>query len=176
MGAAQGRERWLLAGQDLLREGGLPAVKLGALTERLGLTTGSFYHHFDNMGAYLDALARYYGADQVETALAALSDQGPQERLVALGERAQEDMGALARAMRDWAGTNEAAADAVRAADAAVLRFLEQVFIDLGHDTEAARVRAMILLSAGVARVHPPWPVPTTALGQIVALLVPVDD
>ena len=66
------REQWLSAGQKLLRRGGVKAVKLGALTAELGLTTGSFYHHFDSMASFLDELARFYGADQVVAILAPL--------------------------------------------------------------------------------------------------------
>src|SRR4029079_10146261 len=43
-GVPSSRELWLRAGQTLLRRGGSSAVKLQALTDELGLTTGSFYH------------------------------------------------------------------------------------------------------------------------------------
>jgi len=48
---------WIQAGQELLRERGISAIKLAALTERLGVSTGSFYHHFADFEQYLGALA-----------------------------------------------------------------------------------------------------------------------
>lgn len=157
-GSPKGRELWLLAGQTLLRRGGIASVKLQALTEELGLTTGSFYHHFDSMARYLDELARYYGSDQVRDSLASLDDANPRTRLRRLYELSRdEQMGPLDAAMRDWAGSNEVAADAVRAADGVLLVFIEHAFVDLGHSRRDARVRALLFFSVGVARITPPW-------------------
>ena len=41
----------------------------------------SFYHHFDGMAAFLDELARFYGADQVVAILAGIETEDPVERL-----------------------------------------------------------------------------------------------
>ncbi|NLV55484.1 MAG: TetR/AcrR family transcriptional regulator [Acidimicrobiales bacterium] len=174
------RRAWLLAGQALLRRGGLPAVKLTALTAEVGRTTGSFYHHFPNVAAYLDDLARFYGADQVEAVLAEISARpdaaDPVARLRELSRRAlDDDMRPLDVAMRDWAGRSEVAAAAVRAADAALLHFVERAFRDLGFDRPGARTRALVLLSVGVARVEGPWPLPRSAPDQVIALLTRPD-
>lgn len=155
-----GRERWLLAGQELLRRGGTPAVKLDALARSTGLTTGSFYHHFGGMDDYLDALAHYYGAEQVDDFLRGLVDLAPLDQLHALSRLSVDArMRPLDAAMRDWAGSNPAAAEAVMAADAALLDFIVAALVELGHAVREARTRAVVLLSVGTARVHTPWPV-----------------
>ena len=147
-------------------------MKLGALTAELGLTTGSFYHHFDGMAAFLDELARFYGADQVVAILAGIETEDPVERLRNLVRVSREDSrAALDVAMRDWAGSNDLAASAVRGADEQLLRFVERAFRDLGHDRAAARVRALTLVSVGVARVIPPWRLPRTTAEQILEIL-----
>ena len=170
-----GRERWLLAGQALLRSGGIATVKLETLTAETGLTTGSFYHHFANVDAFLEDLARFFGADQIEASLAAVDDPDPLARLSDLVRRNRdEDMTTLYAAMRTWAESSDAAREAVRAADHRMLTFLETAFGDLGHDPDAARLRALLFMSAGVARIHPPWPIPRDANGQILALLTPL--
>ena len=170
------RDLWLRAGQTLLRRGGASAVKLQALTDELGLTTGSFYHHFSGMADYLDELARYYGADQPAQSRLIIDDPDPIERLRNLDAFSRGDkMQALDAAMRDWAVTSEVAADAVRAADAALLRFVEKAFADLGFGRAEARTRALLLISAGVARIHPPWPLPKDVFERAVqALTTPV--
>ncbi len=156
--APSGRELWLITGQELLRRGGIVAVKLQALTDELGLTTGSFYHHFDGMKDYLDQLARFYGADQVRQNLELVDDPDPRERLRHLGVIARtHKMVPLDAAMRDWAGSNPTAAVSVRAADEHLMRFIAQAFEDLGYPLREAQVRAQLLQSVGVARVIPPW-------------------
>lgn len=133
-------------------------MKLAELTARTGLTVGSFYHHFSGMPEYLDALAGYYGAAQVDEHLDELLARPPRDRLRSLLQIATDDrMRPLDVAMRDWSGSNEAAAAAVRAADAALLDFIATAFEELGHDRSDARLRAMTLLSVGVARIHTPW-------------------
>jgi AcrR family transcriptional regulator len=152
------REAWLDAGQALLRDGGIVAVKLDALTRTMGLTTGSFYNRFAGMKDYLDQLASFYGTDQVQANIQMADVDDPRERLRQLSRIARrERMRRLDAAMRDWAGSNAIAANAVRAADEQLLRFMARAFRDLGYPTRDAQLRAQMLLSFGVARVLPPW-------------------
>jgi AcrR family transcriptional regulator len=154
----KGRERWLAAGQELLRQGGVAAVKQPALTKRLGLTTGSFYHHFSSMADYLDQLAAFYGSQMLLDNLATVADADPRRRLRHLVVVTRdEQLVPLDAAMRDWAGTNPIAAESVRSADRILFRFIERAFLDLGYDRRSARVRTMLFYSPGVARVSPPW-------------------
>lgn len=172
--APRGRELWLTAGQDLLRRGGAPAVKLSALTQVLGLTTGSFYHHFAGMADYLSQLARYYGTEQPRAGLAQIDDPDPRVRLRRLYALALDDeMRPLDAAMRDWAGSDPEAAAAVREADAILLEFLATAFADLGHPASAARARAQLMFAAGVAHYTPPWPVDAGILDEVLAILAP---
>ncbi len=170
----RGREQWLVAGQSLLRRGGITAVKLPALTEALGLTTGSFYHHFGGMADYLDELAAYYGTEQPLAGLAGADDPDPRQRLRRLGARARDDqMVPHDAAMRDWAGASPAAARAVRQADETLLRFVEQAFVDLGHDRRGAQVRAELLLAVAVARISPPWDRADRTIDDVLDVLAP---
>ena len=176
-GTSKGQEQWLAAGQELLRRGGVGAVRLQALTEELGLTTGSFYHHFSGMAEYLEQLAAYYGSDQPRSQLALVEDADPRvrlERLIALA--GDERMVPLDAAMRDWAGSNEAAARAVRDADAYLLRFIERAFLDLGYGRREAQTRATLLFSAGVARISPPWRLGNKVFDEVLDILAPVAD
>lgn len=172
----RGRDLWLHAGQELLRQGGAAAVKLPALTDALGLTTGSFYHHFRSMTDYLDQLARFYGAAQFAQARPLLEDPDPVVRLRRLAALSRDArMQPLDAAMRDWAGNNPVAAHAVRTSDATLLAFVEQAFRDIGHGRAGARTRALLLFSLGVARVHLPWRLPKRVFDDVFAVLGPVD-
>lgn len=75
-------EDWVTAAIAALGESGLTGVAVEPLAKRLGATKGSFYWHFKDRGALVDAvLARWeqLGTDEVIARLDALAD--PVERL-----------------------------------------------------------------------------------------------
>jgi len=148
---------WLEAGQAILCEHGIAGLKLAALTRRLHVSTGSFYHHFPDFEAYLNAVADHYTADQVRDALrrAAEGTADPLGRLrrirtISLKTRLFQ----LDSAMRVWAATDARAAATMRSAERIVLEFVAQAFRDLGYARDEAALRARLLLSANVARIE----------------------
>lgn len=151
---------WLQAGQELLCEKGISSIKLAALTRRLGVSTGSFYHHFTDFEQYLGALADHYTVERVMIDLqvaASGDDAGPVERLQRLARRSnQAGTFDLDRAMRIWATMDPRAEAAVRRGEALVLDFIAQCFIDLGFDAAEAALRAGMLLSVNVAPFQHP--------------------
>lgn len=56
MGATGSRELFFQAGFDVLAEAGYGGLKLAAVCGRLGVTSGSFYHHFTSWSDYTRAL------------------------------------------------------------------------------------------------------------------------
>lgn len=150
---------WIAAGQELLRERGIRAIKLATLTSRLGVSTGSFYHHFADFEQYLGALADSYSLERVMRDLEhALRDgrQSPVGRLRSLARHSlQAGTFELDRAMRIWATMDPRAEAALRRAEATVLEFVTEAFVELGFDAEEAALRARILLSANVSPLLP---------------------
>ncbi|MEY4391565.1 MAG: hypothetical protein RLZZ544_274 [Actinomycetota bacterium] len=174
MSNSDGRTLWLQTGQTLLRRGGASSVKLHSLTAELGLTTGSFYHHFANMTDYLEQLASFYGAEQARAVLDSIKNENPRERLRGLAAVARrDDMTTLDAAMRDWSGSNPVAAESVRQADQLLLRFVESAFMELGFNRRDAQARAILLYSTGVARVSPPWKQSPKMLDVVLEALAP---
>lgn len=148
---------WLEAGQAILCEEGATGLKLAALTRRLHVSTGSFYHHFSDFEAYLNAVADHFSADQVRDTLrrAAEGNADPLTRLrrirtISLKTRLFQ----LDSAMRVWAATDARAAAAMRSAERIVLAFVTRAFRDLGYRRDDAALRARLLLSANVARIE----------------------
>ena len=149
-----GRADCIEAGQAILRENGISAVKLAALTPRLGVSIGSFYHHFDNFEAYLGALAEHYSVERVREELerARAGDADPIARIRRLGAISlQRGTFDLDQAMRVWATMDPRAERTLRKAEELVLEFLARSFRDLGFDAAQAGLRARILLSANIA-------------------------
>lgn len=154
------RRDWIEAGQEILRDQGIAGVKLRALLDRMQVTTGSFYHHFEDIGAYLDALADHYGDENVQRVIEAAGTLPPAERLAALGQMAAEwDIPRLDRAMRVWATSSERAAAAVARLDAELLQLMRAALVDLGFDEHEAQVRATLAFAAGAGRamIFSPW-------------------
>jgi AcrR family transcriptional regulator len=156
-----GRLDWLEAGQQILCENGIAGLKLAALTRRLHVSTGSFYHHFADFETYLNAVAEHFSADQVRDSLrrAAEGDADPLTRLRRLRRISMRTrLFQLDSAMRVWAATDRRAATTMRAAERIVLAFLTQAFLDLGYAASEAALRARMLLSANVARIEATGP------------------
>jgi len=148
---------WLEAGQAILCENGIAGLKLAALTRRLRVSTGSFYHHFSDFETYLNALADHFTADQVRDTLRQASEGGADPltrmrriRSISIKTRLFQ----LDSAMRIWAATDARAAATMRNAERIVLAFLAQAFRDLGYARAEAALRARMLLSANVARIE----------------------
>lgn len=150
---------WLLAGQALLREQGITAVKLAPLTQRLGVSTGSFYHHFADFETYLGALADSYSLDRVMDDLAQAMSAAGRSPVARLQSLARQSLKAgtfeLDRAMRVWATMDPRAEAALRRAESTVLAFVSDAFRELGFDRAEADLRARILLSANVSPLIP---------------------
>ena len=157
-GADGSRQLWLLAGQELLRRGGHRAVKIHALKQEAGLTTGSFYHHFSGVAEYLAELARYWGEEFLEANVTRMDVGDPRQRLANVSWLAvSERIVKLDAAMRDWAGYDDIAAKAVQRTDAVLLEFMATAFEELGFSRSDARLRAQLYLSLGAARILAPW-------------------
>jgi AcrR family transcriptional regulator len=167
----RGRDLWLDAGQDLLRIGGVRTIKVRSLADHLRLTTGSFYHHFSGMQDFLDQLAAHF-AGELRAALTSAEPGDPRERLRRLSELGvRHRIRPLDMAMRDWAMTSAAAAASVQAHDALVLEFLERAFVDMGHPTDEARLRAHLLHAVNTARLASSWPDDPGMFDRIVGVL-----
>jgi AcrR family transcriptional regulator len=151
------RTDWLEAGQAVLRELGISELKLARVTKRLGVSTGSFYHHFTDFDEYLGAVADHYNVDQVRLVVEKAAEGGadPLTRIRRLRQLSvNHALFQLDAAMRVWGATDSRAAAAMRSSEAVVLDFLADAFGDLGFDRETAAMRARMLLSLNVARIE----------------------
>jgi AcrR family transcriptional regulator len=149
-----GRDDWIASGQVILRKSGISAVKLSALTARLGVSIGSFYHHFTNFEQYLGALADSHSADTVQREIdfACEKNASPVERIRRLSSISlKEGTWDLHRAIRVWASMDARAEKSLRRAEKLVLDFLNKAFRDMGFSADEAALRARILLSVNIA-------------------------
>lgn len=102
------RDSWFEAAHQILATEGYGGLKLAPLCKRLGVTTGSFYHSFDNWQDFTASLLDTWLRERTEL-LAEIARQNPDplQRLqmlvgnvVAFNHRAEA-------AIRVWAGVDE---------------------------------------------------------------------
>lgn len=127
-----GRSDWLKAGFTALARDGAAALRAEALAREIGTTKGSFYWHFADVPAFHAELLAAWSA-QANAALTARM-AGAATPTLALRDiaRAMAAPGSVDAAVRAWAISDEAAAQAVAAVDAERVALIAQLLGRLG--------------------------------------------
>jgi len=156
-------EDWVEAARAVMAEGGIEAVAVEPLARQLGVTKGSFYWHFKDRKALLEATLERWEEESTEARIAAsrrISD--PRERLVRLGEEvfgdapldgAASGQGIFPRHALELAVSDAAEDPIVRPVLRRVtehrIGYLEECYRELGFSPEEeARHRALLVYAA----------------------------
>jgi AcrR family transcriptional regulator len=156
-GARLSVDDWVQAGYEILAEEGIKALKLDRLCARVGATKGSFYWHFADMAGYRNAMIAAWGElrDEDRRHFSELAALPPRERLSQMMAALVDTLHwALECSMREWARTDDAVAESVRASDTRVLGAVRQAFVDYGFDEDEADLRANGTFAAGIGFLH----------------------
>ena len=147
---------WLEAAYALLVEGGVEAVKIGAMAARLNLSRTSFYWHFPDREALLAAVLERWRARNTDVLLARLNAPATTvtEAMYNLVDAwIDPDMfdSRAEFAMRTWSLTDPHVAQALAAEDARRIEALTQAFLRFGYPEPEAdtRARAVYLTQVG---------------------------
>lgn len=143
------RDDWIDQARKVLIAEGVDRVKVESLAKRLGVTTGSFYHHFQNRQELLDALLEHWKMRNSGPMFAAVEAAGPdpQEQIEALFQvvlTESEYDPAYDGAVRAWAHADKAVGEIVRAVDDQRIDLMKGIFERFGYDAPRAFVRARI--------------------------------
>jgi AcrR family transcriptional regulator len=146
-----GKRDWLDAGLTLLAEQGAPSVTIERLTERLGLSKGSFYHHFKGMGGYRTALLEHFETERT-TRFMEQAEQARGDRLRTLMDLvlAPGPGPELEIAVRAWALQDAEAREVQARIDRTRADYLTEVCGD------AELGQALYLIVVGAGQVVPP--------------------
>ena len=139
------KAQWLSAGLEALRKGGVGSVRVERLAGDVGITKGSFYHHFRDRGALLDAVIEYWSREMTDAEFERIQTLrgGLAARLVALAEDVLEKgMGRYDPAIRAWAREDRKVAAAVAQVDRRRIKALAGFFEEGGFTPAEARTRA----------------------------------
>ncbi|WP_051215575.1 TetR/AcrR family transcriptional regulator [Granulicoccus phenolivorans] len=164
-----GRQRWLEAGVEALaEEGAVDALRIDRMVERVGLSTGSFYYHFQGMPGFKKALlahleevqtagfADLIAATPVDPGNAAHSAANLIETLAAA--RAGYRRPRLEAALRAWALTDPDAAHVQARIDESRLETIRAVWRQVTTDEEEVRLGALLpyVIAIGASAIMPP--------------------
>lgn len=149
------REDWLDLGLKALSADGPEALKLEAICKSAGLTRGSFYHHFADHAAYLRAVAEHWAKVQTQDLVGRLpATASAAERDAALTELAIEVDYHLELGIRELARRDAGVAEVVRAADAARLALLTELYAEkFGIGAEDAEMTARLEYAAYIGTI-----------------------
>ena len=152
---------WLDQGLKTLTKSGFTALKAEPLAKAMGVSRGSFYWHFADIGAFHAAILKHWrevAAEQIIANLEAAS--GNADPLPLLLRRAFGSRLALEKAVRTWASVDPVARAAVQAIDRRRLNYVESLFRANGLSPDVAGARAQILYWAflGFALSDQPLP------------------
>jgi AcrR family transcriptional regulator len=146
---------WLDQGLKTLTESGFTALKAEPLAKAMGVSRGSFYWHFADVGAFHAALLKRWREVMTEQIIARLehSPEGEIPMNVLLRRAFGGNRLTVEVAVRTWATVDSDARAAVQAIDKRRLSYMEGQFVARGYSPAVAQSRAPNSL-LGLSRLH----------------------
>lgn len=139
-------QAWIDFALATLAHGGVEALKAEVLARKLGVSRGSFYWHFHDLGAFHAKVIERWRQTTTEAVIADLERYASAEqRLHALLRRAFRHKAVLEVHMRTWAENNAAAAQAVNEVDHRRRAYIERMLAGAGITPSLAATRAQLL-------------------------------
>jgi AcrR family transcriptional regulator len=137
---------WIDFALTTLAHEGFEALKADVLARKLGVSRGSFYWHFTDLGTFHTRVIEHWRERATEASIADLEKYDPgEERLETLVRRGFGHDGVLEIRMRAWADNNAEAARVVNDIDRRRRDYIEQMLVQAGIAPSLATTRAQIL-------------------------------
>lgn len=137
---------WIDFALSTLARDGFEALKADALARRRGISRGSFYWHFADLGGFHSRVIENWKKAATEAIIADIERYpSHEERIDALLRHAFGHGAALEIRMRAWADSNAEAARAVGDIDRRRRGYIEQMLVEAGVAPALAATRAQLL-------------------------------
>ncbi|MCP2317914.1 transcriptional regulator, TetR family [Nocardia amikacinitolerans] len=135
------KEQYFDTALEVLAELGFKGLNIGLLCRRLGVTSGSFYHHFGSWQGFVDALLEHWENRQVLILRTLKFNQGdPDDDVRAMSDLAAGLHHAAEAAIRAWAANDESVNLALKRVDESRRRTVHKVINGVVGDEETAAV------------------------------------
>lgn len=149
------RQAYFDAGMHLLAHGGVGAVTIARLCAALGVTKGSFYHHFRGVEDYKTQLLLEWSSErEVQVLVAAGAVDDPMERLTVLREFGIALHHEAEVAIRAWSRTDDAAWAARAKVDAARERTVADAYHEIGVPRDVAQMLGRLGVAVLIGSQH----------------------
>ena len=137
------REAYFETGLDVLSGLGYGGLKLAEVCNRLGVTSGSFYHYFSNWPSYTRELIDHWKkASTTKLAACCGHDKDPRRRIDQLIHNGLNLPHGAEAAIRTWSRLDPAVQAAQEAVDRARHAIVCEAAMEILHDGRQARVFA----------------------------------
>lgn len=157
---------WIKEGLKALAKSGFTSLKADPLAKAMGVSRGSFYWHFADLGAFHAAVLKRWRDIAAEQIIADV-EAGGDEPLEALLRRSFGARLDLERAVRNWAAFDAAAQGAVRAIDRRRIDYIATLLTMRGLVPATAQARAQILYWTFLGFALSGTPVPAARLQDL---------
>jgi len=160
------REQWLDGALRYLRRGG-GELRIDRLTRALGVTKGSFYHHFTNRAEFIDAILEHWDKTYNLSVAAELERAGddPREKLRMLLRTIYENgLADYDLPVRAWALDNARVRRFLRRTDQWRMDVVRQQMEALGYIKEELELRTRLFVTFASLEVTLYNPLPRTQL------------
>lgn len=143
------RASWIAAARKTLIEKGISGISLRQLAEEVGATTGAFYWQFSNLEDLLEEVRQDW-ADRntapFTRAIEAAGEEGWDQYLAYVRVILEENdyCPQYDNAVRDWAHSSPRTSEVLQEIEAYRIEQLRRIFVALGFEGRAARVRAHV--------------------------------
>jgi len=155
-------ERWVDEAIDVLAREGVAGLRVEALAKRCGVTKGSFYWHFKDRQALLDAVLEQWKTGRIRDIEKTTSVTAGHEReqlhyaIEVYGASRNRKGMSIEQAVRDWARHDPRAATVVEAVDLYRLECTRKLFVASGMSDAEAKSRSLLLYACvfGLSLMH----------------------
>lgn len=145
---------WIEAATDLLAREGITGLRVEVLSKRCGVTKGSFYWHFRDRQALLDALLERWREGRIRdiertSSAAPGKEQEQLHHLMDIYSASRNRKGiSIELAIRDWARHDDNAARVVESVDLFRLDCTRKLFVGSGMTDAEAKSRSLLLYAS----------------------------
>jgi AcrR family transcriptional regulator len=135
------KEQYFDIALEMLAELGFKGLNIGVLCQRLGITSGSFYHHFGSWQGFVDVLLEHWENRQVLILRTLNFNRGnPDDDIRAMSDLASGLHHAAEAAIRAWAANDESVNLAIKRVDESRRRTVNKAIKGVVGDDDTASV------------------------------------
>jgi AcrR family transcriptional regulator len=164
------KEAYFETGLEVLSDLGYGGLKLAEVCNRMGVTTGSFYHYFDSWSAYTGGLVRdWYLTLTVKRVESLRSEPDPRKRIDAIFEVGFHLPHGAERAIRSWSSVDPQVHAVQVEVDRQRVEIITESAVEILHDRRLAHLFALWALYLLVGYEQSTLPPDTDGLAWMVA-------